>query len=120
MATREENLKKINAGLEAMSDEELEQIAGGTVGELEDLTKAMVNNPVLKGLGKFSAHVPRANGLVADEIEKILSEQLNIDANISLGLFGTGLGSKKNIYRDMQTGQYITHQEVLDRIAKCV
>ena len=29
MATREENLKKINAELEAMSDEELEQVAGG-------------------------------------------------------------------------------------------
>ncbi|MBR0260686.1 MAG: hypothetical protein IJQ85_02720, partial [Selenomonadaceae bacterium] len=30
MATREENLKKINDELELMSDEELEQVAGGT------------------------------------------------------------------------------------------
>ena len=30
MATREENLKKINAELEQLSDEELEQVAGGT------------------------------------------------------------------------------------------
>ena len=29
MATREENLKKLNAELEKLSDEELEQIAGG-------------------------------------------------------------------------------------------
>ena len=29
MATREENLKKINAELEQLSDEELEKIAGG-------------------------------------------------------------------------------------------
>ncbi|MBR4903613.1 MAG: bacteriocin [Selenomonadaceae bacterium] len=29
MATRDENLKKINAELEKMSDEELEQVAGG-------------------------------------------------------------------------------------------
>ena len=33
MATREENLKKINAELEQMSDEELEQVAGGTYNE---------------------------------------------------------------------------------------
>ena len=30
MATREENLKKINAELEQLSDEELEKIAGST------------------------------------------------------------------------------------------
>ena len=30
MATREENLKKINTKLEQLSDEELEKIAGGT------------------------------------------------------------------------------------------
>ena len=30
MATREENLKKINAELEMLSDEELEKVAGGT------------------------------------------------------------------------------------------
>ena len=29
MANREENLKKINAELEMLSDEELEQVAGG-------------------------------------------------------------------------------------------
>jgi len=33
MAKREENLKKINDELEKMSDEELDQVAGGYVGE---------------------------------------------------------------------------------------
>ena len=33
MANKVENLKKINAELEAMSDEELEQVAGGTWAE---------------------------------------------------------------------------------------
>jgi len=31
MATREENIKKINEELEKMSDEELEQVAGGSL-----------------------------------------------------------------------------------------
>ena len=31
MSTREENLKKINAELEQLNDEELEQIAGGFI-----------------------------------------------------------------------------------------
>ena len=31
MATREENLKKINADLEKLSDDELEQVAGGSI-----------------------------------------------------------------------------------------
>jgi len=33
MSTREDNIKKINAELEEMSDEELEQVAGGTFKE---------------------------------------------------------------------------------------
>ena len=32
MATREEHIKKINLELEKMSDEELESVAGGTIG----------------------------------------------------------------------------------------
>ena len=34
MATREENLKKINSELEKLSDEQLEQVAGGLAKEL--------------------------------------------------------------------------------------
>jgi len=33
MATREDNLKKINDELEMLSDEELDNVAGGTIGE---------------------------------------------------------------------------------------
>ena len=36
MATREENLKKINAELELMSDDELDAVAGGTTTEMAD------------------------------------------------------------------------------------
>ena len=39
MATREENLKKINAELEQLSDDELEAVAGGTYLESSDDAK---------------------------------------------------------------------------------
>ena len=42
MATREENLKKINDELEQMSDDELEQIAGGTAKEAKLFRKTAV------------------------------------------------------------------------------
>ena len=98
--------------------ESLDGISGGTVGELEDLTKAMVSNPTLKKLGSFDTHVPGANRIIANEVEKILQKDLKIDADISLGFLGTGAGSKNNTYRDMTNGQYISHQEVLNRLAK--
>ena len=103
-----------------MNEEELENVSGGTVSELEDLTTAIVSNPTLKFLGKANSHIPGANRLVADAVEGILKDHLNIDADISLGAFGTGTGSSKNTYRDMETGQYITHAEVLDRIKNAI
>ena len=101
---------------EQLSDEELEKVAGGKVAELEELTEAIIHNSTLKFLGKANSHIPGANRLLADAVEDTLKDYLNIDADISLGAFGTGAGSSKNTYRDMETGQYITHQDVLDRI----
>ena len=45
-----------------------------------------------------------------------MSENMHIDADISLGAGGTGLFSKHNSYRDTKTGQYLSQSEVLDRI----
>ena len=47
MATREENLKKINDELEKMSDDELEQVAGGFLCETSDDSKFL--NTLLQG-----------------------------------------------------------------------
>lgn len=49
MATREENLKKINAELEKLSDEELEIVAGGSKAQTDEL-KALFNQA--KSLGR--------------------------------------------------------------------
>ena len=52
MATREENLKKINDELEKLDDEQLEQVAGGI---LKPLDKTIIRNidedPVANQLG---------------------------------------------------------------------
>ena len=103
---------------EILLDEEMEKVAGGTVGELNELTNAMLGNSKFKLLSNTETHVPGVNRMVADSVEKMLKEDMNIDANISLGFLGTGAGSAKNTYRDMTTGQYITHAEVIDRIKK--
>ena len=90
---------------EMMNAEELENVSGGKVAELEELADAIVHNPTLKFLGKAGAHVPGANRISADAVETLLKDQLNIDADISLGLFGTGAASAKNTYRDMKTAR---------------
>lgn len=41
MASREENLKKINDGLEALSDDQLENVAGGTYNNTAADTRAL-------------------------------------------------------------------------------
>ena len=110
--------KEMKLQNDVLTMENLDEVSGGTVGELEDLTKAMVSNPVLKVLGTFETHVPGINRIMANQVENILSENLNIEADISLGFLGTGLGSDPNTYTDRKTGQAISHQEVLNRIAK--
>ena len=47
MTTREENLKKINEQLEQLSDEQLEQVAGGT--RTQTIRDASFLNALLKG-----------------------------------------------------------------------
>ena len=47
MATREENIKRINAELEKLTDEELDRVAGGNVTELADDSKFL--NVLLRG-----------------------------------------------------------------------
>ena len=46
MATREENLKKINENLEKLSDDELEKIAGGKHIVYPPRPSKLVNDPV--------------------------------------------------------------------------
>ena len=49
MATREENLKKINDQLEMLSDDELDNVSGGYLSETIDIVSAI--GPVASGHG---------------------------------------------------------------------
>ena len=53
MATREENLKKINDELEKLSDEELEQLSGGKVPYIDDSITEKDLKPIIDSIKSF-------------------------------------------------------------------
>jgi len=96
---------------------DLDTVSGGTVTEFEQLLKAIINNPlVAQAGGLVCGHIPGVNNGMAALVESILEDRLGIEADISLGFAGTGIGSDPNTYFDKATGQPLTHQQVLDRI----
>ena len=99
--------------------EQLENVTGGTVNELEDLFRAVFRR---KGgsdgdFVTFAAHMPLYGNMETESIVYYyLRDNMGIRANISLGFLGTGAGSDPNTYKDMRTGQALTHQEVMARL----
>ena len=73
------------------------------------------NNPHLKTLAGIAVHVPPAAIAGAYAMESKLDE-MGIDANISVGVLGTGLFSKNNTYYDRKLGRKLSHAEVVDRV----
>ena len=97
-----------------MNDFELDNVVGGTVGELNGLVAACAKNPYLK-MTSISTHVPGANYGIAKLVEKLLGE-MGIDADIDLGFGGTGIGSKHNTYIERSTGKHLSQIEVEKRL----
>ena len=106
-------LKEMKA--KKLNDAALEQVAGGTVKEYEEIVSAFANNEYLKKAVGLSVHVPGANMTTVDFVKGVLGE-MNISAEIDLGWLGTGLGSENNKYTDRRTGRSMTHKQVLSRI----
>ena len=114
---------------ELLLDEEMEKVSGGTVGELKDLTNAMSGNSncrnFVSGMNAkcrdfvrgISTDFPGTNILKAEHIESFMSKEMGINAHISVGIGGTDVGSEKNTYRDIKSGKFLSHDEVLKRIA---
>ncbi len=91
----------------------MEHVTGGTVKEFEELVTALTPSGLLKVAGTISAHLPIGNEKSAEIVEGILKKN-GIAAHIDLGWHGTGIGSDKNTYVNMETGLRMSHQEVLD------
>ena len=72
----------------------------------------------METLGKGKAHVLGANHLMAKEITRLLKDKMGIEANIDLGWGGLGIGSKSNTYKEIATGNSLSHEEVLTGIVK--
>lgn len=70
MATREENLKKINDELEQLSDEELDQVAGGTY--LESASDAAEFNKI--GIKVYDTEIAGVPILLHDNFVKLRDE----------------------------------------------
>ena len=110
-----------------MTDCELDNVAGGTVKELEELFAAVSDNAGIGGdLGAVVQAFSRdnfghgdhnkyiTNAAMAPAFEKALKNDLGIDAYISVGWRGTGFRSVPNTYSI--NGKSISHQEVLQMI----
>ena len=103
---KEMKAKKIN-------EVALEQVAGGTVKEFEELLSAVSDNLIVRGAAKLDSHTPVANAYIARVIEKQLLN-IGLEADIDLGWGGTGIGSKHNKYR--LNGKDISHKEACDYV----
>lgn len=105
-----------NLNGEILNEEQLDEVAGGTVTELRELIDAMTKNSNTVNItGKFVSHVPMANEVIKMAVENQLSE-MGINADISIGIGGTGLFSKNNVYKNKRTGKTMTHAQVLKKI----
>ena len=76
---------------------EAETVAAGTVGEMEELVSALVDNGFICAVSVAASHTPGLNNLQMDSVVSDL-KKLGVRAEIDLGWAGTGIGSEANKY----------------------
>ena len=113
MATREENIKKINDELEKLSDEELDLVAGGTNGEYKELRDLL---PQIKRIGKYPALGGFHDCMKPNEVSDWLKENLNIDAQIDNGPWYNPFDSAGNPNFYSRNWQSLTHAQVIAEV----
>ena len=100
-----------------MDDFALDNVVGGTVVQFEQIMRTFLKNWKTRDyMTGMSTHLPGGNIVAAEYIESFMSKNMGINAHISLGVGGTGIASKQNIYIDTKTGKSLSHEEVLKRV----
>ncbi len=113
MATREENFKEINAQLELMSDDELDQIAGGDCYEMADDSRFL--NSLNGSCDRYGAtRIWFSMGWtgINDEIEKAWAT-VGIEAHVKSG---SSYKKDRNTYK--LDGKQITQEEARQHAMK--
>ena len=110
----EENKQKMDDATlvdsEKLSEEDMDNVAGGTWTESRDLWEAMRKNCGSSTvLGQKGWNLWNMGWYT---FKRILSD-VGIDANTSTG-GGVGIGSVNNTYRDKETGQFLLQKEVIE------
>jgi hypothetical protein len=109
----EEEHKMEKKLMNKMEDMELENVAGGTHGEMVELHSAITPNP--SGLGTY---IPGLSEITKQSIIQKLKDKYGIEAHIDIGWLGLGIASENNTYKDIKTGKSLTHSEVMKRLGK--
>ena len=60
--------------------------------------------------------MPVGNMINKEVVKYFLKENLNIEADISIGFLGMGIGSYNNTYMDLTEKRPLTHAEVIKRV----
>ena len=111
MATREENLKKINEQLEKLSDEQLDNVAGGTYNNTAADSRA---------LNELGLGIPGRSALECFWIptfHKAASEVANVFSKYGISV-DQSWGAVSNVYK--YKGKTISRQEAFQIVSKAV
>ena len=107
---------------EVMTFEELDKVSGSTVAELDELRGAILDKGIFNTVVNNASTVatkklPPGNLAFAYYLEKRGLKAWGVDAHISVGVLGSGLGSTNNLYFNRRNGgKPMTHEEVVTRI----
>ena len=106
MATREENLKKINFELEKLTDEELDEVVGGNAAETSNDSRFL--NTLNGSTDRYGAErIAWSFGLHNKEIREAWAK-VGIEATLDWVSGGFG---KQNKYKRMDTGEELTQEQ---------
>ena len=98
---------------EKLSDEELDQVAGGTVGEYDELRDLFGTVKRHVSSGGRNAHTFEGR-LNDEEIKSWLRSNLNIDAQINYKRWFPWQDGDPNVYT--RNGQSLTHEQVVAEV----